>query len=224
MCVQLATDGTLEWTQFVRCLHRLERVSRDVHDNWSRAQHSDDVGGVYLTKTEFRTLPVNAEESTSECVDTTCFNVDPQEAGVLSPLIAKFEYHIVYSISYSVPVLYFTVTKTDGSLVQIEDIWKWIPKFYLSETTSDATNDISILYQKYGSMLTQMEHPILMRPFYAIHPCHTSTLMKNIFVGKHCDQNKLPLNADNYLISWLSSIAPIAALHMKPEYGTRLND
>ncbi|CAG2121975.1 unnamed protein product [Medioppia subpectinata] len=113
-----------------------------------------------MTKTEFKALPVVDKVSNVESLDT---NVDPQEVNTPTETIAKFEYHIVYSISYSVPVLYFTVTKTDGSLVRIEDIWKWIPKsIYTPKQTSDASvvdmTDESALYRKYGSMLTQMNN------------------------------------------------------------------
>jgi hypothetical protein len=67
-----------------------------------------------LTKTEYKKFAYFQEKDSSGGSDTEIFNdtIDPQEAtAVSSERLAKFEYHIVYSISYSVPVLYFNVNR-----------------------------------------------------------------------------------------------------------------
>jgi hypothetical protein len=67
-----------------------------------------------LTKTEYKKFPYFEEKHFYGGSDTEISNdtIDPQEAtAVSSETFAKFEYHIVYSISYSVPVLYFNVNR-----------------------------------------------------------------------------------------------------------------
>ncbi|ESO94518.1 hypothetical protein LOTGIDRAFT_67210, partial [Lottia gigantea] len=111
-----------------------------------------------------------------------------------------YEYHIVYSSSYSVPVLYFNVYKADGKLLSLENIWKIVPDVYQQELQADK-----------WSILTQQEHPLLGRPFYQLHPCHTEMMMKNIrtMLDKRCD----------YLISWISSVGPVVGLNLSLQYA-----
>ena len=77
----------------------------------------------------------------------------------------KYEFHVVYSDSYAVPVLYFNVSRLDGSLLSLDDVWKLFQ------------------HQKNVNMyetITQQEHPILHRPFFVLHPCHTEDLLKKV--------------------------------------------
>ncbi|CAF3836330.1 unnamed protein product [Rotaria magnacalcarata] len=77
----------------------------------------------------------------------------------------KYEFHIVYSESYSVPVLYFNISNLDGSLLSLDDVWK----LFMHKHTSN-------MYET----ITQQEHPILHRPFFILHPCHTESLLRKV--------------------------------------------
>lgn len=95
------------------------------------------------------------------------------------------DYHVVYNVSYSVPTLYFSVTKVTGELVSLKELW---PHLSVSESNK-------------WSMITQTEHPLLSTPYFYVHPCHTASMMKN--------------NKDSfYLLTWLSSLAPIVGLQL----------
>ena len=48
----------------------------------------------------------------------------PSTAG--SARIAEFEYHVLYSQAYAVPVLYFCVTELDGTPVTGDDLWECV--------------------------------------------------------------------------------------------------
>ena len=65
----------------------------------------------------------------------------------------NFEYHIAYSTSYCVPVLYFRACYNDGKFVRL-----------------DKTLD--------SNEVTQAEHPVLGTPFFFIHPCETKSMLK----------------------------------------------
>ncbi|XP_059162878.1 ubiquitin-like-conjugating enzyme ATG10 [Physella acuta] len=114
-----------------------------------------------------------------------------------------YEYHVLYSESYQVPVLYFNVFKKDGKLLSLEDVWKLCP----------------VSYQKYmnenkWATLSQQEHPLLGRPYFQLHPCHTSDLMAQIMT------NTKTYNIKNYLATWLSTVGPLVGLSISPAYIT----
>jgi ubiquitin-like-conjugating enzyme ATG10 len=77
----------------------------------------------------------------------------------------KYDFHVVFSESYSVPVLYFNISHLDGSLLALDDIWKLLQH-----------KKNSNMYET----ITQQEHPILQRPFFVLHPCHTENLLRQV--------------------------------------------
>lgn len=75
------------------------------------------------------------------------------------------EYHILHSVSYQVPVLYFNAAFSNGQSLVLEDIWELLSSDFVSQKADR------------WRLVTQQEHPYLGRPFYHIHPCHTATVM-----------------------------------------------
>lgn len=94
-----------------------------------------------------------------------------------------FEYTVIHSESYEVPVMYFSVHKQDGSIAELEEVF---------------INPIE------ESVVSQVEHPILFRPFYQVHPCKTREFMKYHHVS-------------NYLIAWLTTIGTLIGLRFELE-------
>lgn len=97
-------------------------------------------------------------------LSTTCAATTEVE-GSPRPLILACEYHVIYSLSYQVPVLYFTVSYHSGKLVPLAELWELLP-------TGQVCSDNG----KWG-ILTQAEHPLLFQPFYCLHPCNTAKAM-----------------------------------------------
>lgn len=106
--------------------------------------------------------------------------------------IVTFEYHIAYNISYGVPVLCFNVWKQDGSLFSLEEYW---------------SNNENLKTSNMYDTLTQMDHPVLCRPFLTLHPCKTQEIMQP-FLEK----------SKNPVISWLSVVGPFVHLQLLPDY------
>ncbi|XP_064477083.1 ubiquitin-like-conjugating enzyme ATG10 isoform X3 [Ornithodoros turicata] len=158
----------LEWDEFQRCAKEIELLSASIDDGWHFVEEKDKPG--YLEKrTVFR---------------------DPQN----HELVIKGLYHVVYSLSYEVPVLYFNMWRQDGSLVPLNEVWA------ISGTEQS----------DWWSTITQQEHPILHTPFFQLHPCKTQDLMKQLrSQGGH----------GNYLVTWLSMVGPMAALTVPTEYA-----
>lgn len=65
-----------------------------------------------------------------------------------------------------------------------------------------------INHEDFYSVITQQEHPLLFRPFFIIHPCHTGDLLKNV--------NR---TSKNIIVSFLSLISPLLQLNMPMEYA-----
>uniref|UniRef100_A0A914ZZ89 Ubiquitin-like-conjugating enzyme ATG10 n=2 Tax=Parascaris univalens TaxID=6257 RepID=A0A914ZZ89_PARUN len=89
-------------------------------------------------------------------------------------------FHVTYSQSYGVPVLWFNFYRRDGSSLHLDDIVATVRADFRSAIESDLIRSIS-----------QNEHPYLGIMFYHIHPCRTHLVMRDI-------------RSSNYVLSWLS--------------------
>jgi ubiquitin-like-conjugating enzyme ATG10 len=91
------------------------------------------------------------------------------------------EYHVVYSVSYSVPVLYFNLwSECDTAAAAAVIPRSRIPGGGLSTK----------------ALLSQGEHPVLGTPFWFLHPCGTAAFMAELFAAG--------AKRDRYLATWLS--------------------
>ncbi|XP_071844066.1 ubiquitin-like-conjugating enzyme ATG10 isoform X2 [Apostichopus japonicus] len=108
----------------------------------------------------------------------------------------SMEYHVVYSESYQVPVLYFNAFHSDGKLLSLNEIWDRVPSLHRQRIEHDK-----------WTVITQQEHPIFGRPFFQLHPCHTEDLMKQVLPNSSKSKS-------NYIVTWLSSVGPLVGLHL----------
>jgi hypothetical protein len=80
-----------------------------------------------------------------------------------SPIVLRttvsYEYHIVYSEDYQVPVLYFQLRGSEGQLLPLEKI------------VSPRGEQI---------IASQQLHPHLDLPFFYLHPCQTAQFMSHL--------------------------------------------
>ena len=116
-----------------------------------------------------------------------------------------FEYHIVLSPTYQVPVLYFNATYPNGAIVSQDEIF------------SIVSNNVGTIKDPW-SMVTQEEHPILGTPFFYVHPCKTAEVMKQVQKMHQQGGNESSYHNYNfsecYLTSWLSIYGPIIGLNV----------
>lgn len=117
------------------------------------------------------------------------FRLDEETTEVLT-----HEYNIIYSDSFEVPVMYFTISKQDGSPLGYEKT--------LSSLIGFAADELK-------QVVHQVEHPILFRPFFMIHPCRTKLFMKS----------HKQLNPNYYLICWLSTVGSILGLRLDGRFA-----
>nr|XP_027198318.1 ubiquitin-like-conjugating enzyme ATG10 isoform X1 [Dermatophagoides pteronyssinus] len=151
----------------------------------------------------------------------------------------KFEYHIIFNVNYQAPVLYFYICDQDGRSVSLEWLWNRLPNFHSKNQQKNNIN-IDEIYQSFGRIITQTNHPIFGHIVFMIHPCQTTTLMGQVLSCKHCCLNQHDSQSifddDNcqqqsssspttnedqhctYLITWLSSLASYIGLPMSLNY------
>ncbi|XP_023556763.1 ubiquitin-like-conjugating enzyme ATG10 isoform X2 [Octodon degus] len=80
--------------------------------------------------------------------------------------VVRYEYHVLYSCSHQVPVLYFRASFADGRPLALQDIWDGVHECYQAR-----------LRQGPWDTITQQEHPVLGQPFFVLHPCKTTEFM-----------------------------------------------
>lgn len=98
---------------------------------------------------------------------------DPSEFKIVSSYgvdIVTFEYHILYSLSHSVPMLCFEAYFSSGKPLTLEEIWSRV-------VDSDIMTSV---YPQRWETITATEHPVKGSPCYFLHPCKTADLLKHV--------------------------------------------
>ncbi|XP_044075848.1 ubiquitin-like-conjugating enzyme ATG10 isoform X2 [Siniperca chuatsi] len=150
--------------------------------------------------------PVDADSIKDDIDD------DDEDDGVCtvsegSSQVLQYEYHILYSCSYSAPVLYFRAFTLEGRSLSLEEVWSSVhPNFRLRLQKSPLNT------------ITLQEHPLLGQPFFMLHPCRTEEFMRPVVQAAQ-DQHR-PVN---YVLSWLSVVGPLVGLDVPLKYSTQLH-
>ncbi|XP_038573095.1 ubiquitin-like-conjugating enzyme ATG10 [Micropterus salmoides] len=120
--------------------------------------------------------------------------------------VLQYEYHILYSCSYSAPVLYFRASTLEGRSLSLEEVWSSVhPNFRLRLQKSPLNT------------ITLQEHPLLGQPFFMLHPCRTDEFMRPVVQAAQSQQRPL-----NYVLSWLSVVGPVVGLDVPLKYSTQV--
>ncbi|XP_037712992.1 ubiquitin-like-conjugating enzyme ATG10 [Drosophila subpulchrella] len=160
--------GDLSWKDFLSQAKQFLEISQQLGDSWMLVEKDSDEPNTFLKFS--------------------------QKIKDISGELVNVEYHVVYSISYQVPMMFFQAHRSDGSLLDLEATWK----LFMPETKANE------LYQ----ILTQMDHPVLFRPFMALHPCRTAEVLKQF--GQP---------SSNQVLTFISLYGPHIKLNLQNAYG-----
>jgi ubiquitin-like-conjugating enzyme ATG10 len=192
--------GTVSLQEFHRCITQLISISDRLADGWTLL-NKETPETTYLVKkiivpdtdkerdVEATALPL--EEPLDDVLEDDSSISGPKSGTIV------WEYHVLYSHSYSVPALYFNAWASDGRLLGLEEVWHHVH-----------ANFKDGVQENRWSVLTQQEHPVLRRPFNLLHPCRTAEFL-DCFQGK----------SSNIVITWLSSVGPVVGLTLAAPYG-----
>ncbi|CAM0904002.1 unnamed protein product [Alopecurus aequalis] len=106
--------------------------------------------------------------------------------------VHDYDFHIAYSFSYKVPMLYFQ----GGELLTIDEIKKDLP-----------SHSLQVLSESKWTFITREEHPHLSWPWFTLHPCGTSEWMK-LLLDKLGDKDR----SLQYMSAWLSVVGQAVGL------------
>mmetsp|Transcript_127935 Transcript_127935/g.221067 ORF Transcript_127935/g.221067 Transcript_127935/m.221067 type:complete len:297 (-) Transcript_127935:1560-2450(-) len=149
---------------------------------WRLMEHHDDLTGqcvVYLHKSYPRLVKPAMGPSLGPPAALLLTDPDGEDPDSLpladQPEVHMYECHVVFSESYRVPVLYFRAWADDGGyMLSADQVMEHIPLELVS----------GLDQQMRGSFITQVEHPLLQKPFYCIHPCRTAEVLDTCSVAR----------------------------------------
>ena len=139
--------------------------------------------------------------------DTDIFYLEKSEQKFMANLsdIYTFIYHVIYSEAFSVPVLFLNAYKSNGRVLNYDEIYSY---FHL---------DRDLTYKENGNLLilTQTEHPFLAKPFYFLHPCKTRDWMK-------ATQFTKASSSSNFTLKWLSFVLASLGIQFDLKYALEI--
>ncbi|KAJ2801341.1 E2-like conjugating enzyme atg10 [Coemansia guatemalensis] len=120
------------------------------------------------------------------------------------------EYHIVYSRTWRVPVVYVRAYQTDeaGNMQAVLEVGRVVDLLVTDNAVRGAMAAVD-----FGGALGIQDHPVLGHPFLYLHPCHTATLLRAVVAPSSDDESSaVQIGMDNYVAAWLSLVGPAVGL------------
>eukprot|EP00980_Cylindrotheca_fusiformis_P026424 scaffold16150_cov112-Cylindrotheca_fusiformis.AAC.3 len=108
----------------------------------------------------------------------------------------QWDFSIVYSDTYRVPVLYFRVQKLDGTPVTRTQVLNLLPKQQIKDS---------------WDFISQDEHPITCFPSFFLHPCQTATRLEQLNLSNGNQRSMV-------LWAWMSMVFPAVDQGIPPSY------
>ena len=148
------------------------------------------------------------------------------------------EYHVIYSTSYSVPVLYVRGYDAFGGMVRIDKLivdGGLTPNQHNEAKTHKESEDTRMNINSGETLdnspsladfvkpesFSQCSHPLLFEPFYQLHPCHTAQWMEimcSVQNAKEDLEREKQVSVGMYIIIWLSFVGPFVGLSIDNKY------
>ncbi|XP_062409828.1 ubiquitin-like-conjugating enzyme ATG10 [Sardina pilchardus] len=194
--------------------------SHSLNDGWAWEEVNGSEAEGYMKKTVMvscrvsgvpyrgsRSNPVDAIDALMEeeqpCCDQDEAVGEQQTAVAEGQCVVRYEYHVLHSCSYQIPVLYFRASTLEGRSLSLEEVWSNVHPNYQQR-----------LRQGPWDTITQQEHPLLGQPFFMLHPCRTEEFMRPALKTARAEHKGV-----NYIVTWLSVVGPVVGLDVPLSYA-----
>jgi len=191
-------ETRLTWNEFCSDISELKNASDTLDDGWLSKGDFSECGRGYLSKIVRRRIAASATAACEDLEDAFLKEDFAEEGTAVSEMVT-FEYHLLYSLSFEVPVLYFNAWHSNGSLLDIEQIWDLASVAHKGAVRDSKWNAVS-----------QQDHPLLGTPFFFFHPCNSANLLG--------DLTSPDTSCSNRILAWLSVVGPILGLRVPIDY------
>ena len=124
-----------------------------------------------------------------------------------------WSFSIVYSPVWSIPVLYFQVQNSDGSILSRNEVLTIIIGQSFGDGHEDSWNFIS-----------QEEHPVTGFPTYFLHPCQTSVRLSMLLGIESAKVAESIRHPGIILISWLCMVLPATGFRIDPHFYSSIRE
>lgn len=207
-------SGQLTYSEFLTQAVKFYESSTKLGDEWQLMEHLNSCQEPvkFLSKRCYNVALHNDYEVVEEEMlfeeEKSDISIDEAEHIVENtspPCLCVVEYNVIYSASYSVPVLYINAQHNDGRLLDYSEITRIFSSLHRD-----------CMKSRIWTTLTQVEHPVVQTPTYMLHPCRTGSLMASALPRQSGDDSSKA--NDFYLLQWLSSVGPAVGLDIPCGY------
>ena len=230
---------TITQDEFLHSAENFIQKSDKLYDGWSLSECKGEKYLKLVTQKRVQDDENNQYEPHDKNQQSDNETAQTNKSKVLQSVMF-LEYHVIYSVSYSVPVLYLRGYNSIGGGLRID---KLIQKGKISPIQKGPASENCVVHpesefdisntddmpQKLSAdhsyispnTFSQVPHPLLFEPFYQLHPCHTSQWMKMMCSVKQARSNsetQTQLSVRSYIIIWLSFIGPFVGLSLDNKY------
>lgn len=241
-----ALGFTITQEEFLRSAKTFIEKSDKLYDGWEMAESN---GVQFIKLVTQRRISMNSEISKGKQTEPKLEFEQIMDSEILPGSasmdynisdIMFLEYHVIYSISYCVPVLYLRGFDSAGSALRVDKLIL-NGQFCGAHQTPGKDNHVldQGIVQEIGDIgdipeylstetsfvrpdtFSQAPHPLLFEPFYQLHPCHTSQWMKMMYAVNNAEkgsEKRVHLSVENYIIIWLSFVGPYIGLSLDNKY------
>ncbi|KAI0347074.1 hypothetical protein BDW22DRAFT_493311 [Trametopsis cervina] len=176
---------------------------------WSWIEHTSVAGLGYLSRKVSILSRIQGflgeDQEGLEAENVDQLEEDSAEASQSTEALTCHQ-HVVYSPSFQVPALYFSVHQSSGAPLSLEELTACSLLRLNTLPSTQATTYALQGPDAAFTLLSQGDHPTLGTPCWYLHPCHTGEVIEEILAEVPCEGNARSLR---WLEAWFMMLGNV---------------